>query len=152
MIVIDTNALVVLLLGLMDPNIVSTHSKTSIYTKQDFFNLLEVIKDFKNLLVLPNIWTEVDNLLNKFGGNRKYLYVKKITELIKESSEKYINTKSATEKHHFMNLGLTDTLILDLAKDCKFIITSDSQLSDYANALGFNVYDMIKYRNTTFKQ
>ena len=40
MIVIDTNALVVLILGLMDENLLGEHKTASVYTKDDFYKLL----------------------------------------------------------------------------------------------------------------
>jgi len=55
MILIDSNSLVVLVVGLIDENLISKHSKTSIYNKKDFQDLLIVIQDFKNLIILPNI-------------------------------------------------------------------------------------------------
>ncbi len=150
MIIIDSNSLIVLVLGLIDPNLISKHKKTSIYEEQDFTDLLTVIKDFKNLLVLPNIWTEVDNLLNRFTGSYRYIYVKRLTELIKNSSEKYLHSNIAVESPYFSSLGITDSLILELAKECSFIVTSDSELSDYAIANGIKVYDMVKIRNKKF--
>ncbi|MDF9800021.1 hypothetical protein OKW21_005284 [Catalinimonas alkaloidigena] len=61
-ILIDSNALVLLIIGLIDQNLIPKHKRTSIYRKKDFERLLNVIKDFNHLIVLPNIWTEVDNL------------------------------------------------------------------------------------------
>jgi rRNA-processing protein FCF1 len=151
MIIIDTNSLIVLIIGLIDENLISKHKRTSIYSKEDFYELLNLIGDFKNLLVLPNIWTEVDNLLNNFQGNQKRDYIFKIREIISNSTEKYLETKFGLESQYFERLGLTDSLILEFAKDCKFIITSDSKLSDYANANGISVYDMIQRRNEDFK-
>ncbi len=152
MIIIDSNSLVVLIIGLIDENLISKHKRTSIYTKDDFYKLLNSIGDFKNLLVLPNIWTEVDNLLNNFQGNQKRDYIFKIREIISNSTEKYLETKFGLESQYFERLGLTDSLILELSKDCKFIITSDSKLSDYASANGILVYDMIQRRNEDFKK
>jgi len=73
MILIDANALVVLLIGIIDPRLFKTHKTTSIYEEQDYYDLLAIIGDLKNLVVLPNVWTEVDNLLNNFSGNYKYI-------------------------------------------------------------------------------
>ncbi|MEP6806042.1 MAG: hypothetical protein ABI892_16050, partial [Flavobacterium sp.] len=120
---------------------------TSIYDEEDFFDLLYVIGDFNQILVLPNIWTEVDNLLNSFGGNYKYQYIQKITEIIKTTSEKFINSKTACECESFFDLGLTDSLVLEQAKSCKLLITSDSKLSDYAIAYDIKVYDLVKVKN-----
>lgn len=151
MILIDTNALVVLLIGLINPDLVSRHKRTSIYEKQDFYDLLDVIEKFENLIVLPNIWTETDNLLNNFTGSQKVTYVQKITETLRASSEKYIHSIKATEAPSFYDLGLTDSLILNCAQECDLLITSDSNLSDYALANGIKVYDMIKVRNEKLK-
>lgn len=152
MILIDSNALVVLIIGLVDQNLISKHKRTSIYTKKDFLDLLRVIGQFENLLVLPNTWTEVDNLLNRFSGNYKFKYIQIARNLIKRASEQYIETKSGFQNPSFWNLGLTDTLILEAGKECKLIITSDSKLSDYAQAYGINVYDMVSKRNQEFNK
>lgn len=66
MILVDSNALIVLLIGFIDPKLFETHKATSIYDEDDFYELLNVIGDLEEILVLPNIWTEVDNLLNTF--------------------------------------------------------------------------------------
>lgn len=73
--IIDSNALVVLIVGLIDPNLLKTYKRTSIYAEEDFRELLNVLGDLDQVVVLPNVWTEVDNLLNNFSGNYKYPYV-----------------------------------------------------------------------------
>lgn len=152
MILIDSNSLLVLILGLMNPTLINKHSKTSIYEEEDFHNLVSTIKSIESIVVLPNIWTEVDNLLNKFTGSQKELYVQRIIETIKKTSEKYFESKIVENSHSFYDLGLTDTLILECAKNCEMLITSDSALSDYARAYGINVYDMKELKNIRLKQ
>ncbi len=151
MILIDSNALIVLLLGLMNPEIINHHKRTSPYDKEDFYNLLIAIKSLDRLVVLPNIWTEVDNVLNDFRGNLKYIYISKIITLIKVVLEKYLPSNLAIDNPAFYDLGITDALVLHHAKNCEFLITSDSVLSDYAVANGIKVYDMIKIKNERLK-
>ena len=151
MILIDTNALIVLLLGLMDIRLINSHKTTSIYEEEDFHNLIDVISDIEKLVVLPNIWTEVDNLLNNFKCNYKYTYILRLADVLKKSSEHYIESKSVLEDYTFFDLGLTDSLLLQLAVECDFLITSDSRLSDYAIAKGVIVYDIVKERNKRLK-
>lgn len=151
MILIDSNALVVLLIGMIDPNLIDSHKRTSIYEIEDYYELTNVIGNIENLIVLPNIWTEVDNLLNDFSGNYKYQYIMQITEVIKSTSEKYLESKNGASSNSFFQLGLTDSLILEHAKECKLLITSDSKLSDHALAQGIKVYDMVKVRNEKIK-
>ncbi|WP_100613401.1 PIN domain-containing protein [Confluentibacter citreus] len=152
MILIDSNSLLVLILGLMNPTLINKHSKTSIYEEEDFHYLVSTIKSIESIVVLPNIWTEVDNLLNKFTGSQKELYVQRIIETIKKTSEKYFESKIVENSDSFYDLGLTDTLILECAKNCEMLITSDSALSDYARAYGINVYDMKELKNIRLKQ
>ena len=148
MIVIDTNALVILVLGLMDPRLIEGHKRTSIYDMRDFDDLLVMIGDVKQLVIIPNVWTEVDNLLNGFTGQRKDDYVAALTELIPQVAEEYITTSVATTEASFYDLGITDSLLLQLSRNYDLLITGDSQLSDYAKANGVEVYDIVEERNT----
>lgn len=147
MIIIDTNALVVLLVGLIDTRLFRNHKRTSIYDEDDFTDLLRTIGSLNQIVTLPNIWTEVDNLLNNFSGNYKYAYIQEITKTIKETTENYLASEIGTSSPHFQELGLTDSLILEFAKECKLLITSDSKLSDHAIAYGIPVYDLVKVKN-----
>lgn len=146
MILIDTNALLVLLVGLMDTELISKHKRTAIYEEQDFIDLLSVIGDLDKLVVLPNVWTETDNLLNNFGGERKHQYILKTVETMKSTTENFIESVKGVEHYSFYDLGLTDSLLLQYAMECDLLVTSDSTLSDYAVASGVKVYDMKKIR------
>jgi rRNA-processing protein FCF1 len=148
MILIDTNALIILILGQIDTRLIDTHKRTSIYEEQDYYDLISVIVDIENLIVLPNVWTEVDNLLNGFNGEHKYQYITEITKIIKSTSEQFLSSLSGVNSESFFNLGLTDSLLLNLAKECELLITSDSGLSDYALAYGIKVFDIVKNRNS----
>ena len=147
MILIDTNALIIVILGQINPKLIDTHKRTSIYEEQDYYDILSVINKIENLVVLPNVWTEVDNLLNGFNGNHKYLYIENITTVIKKSSEIFLNSIIAVESDSFYNLGLTDSLLLELAKEYELLITSDSSLSDHARAKGIKIFDVVENRN-----
>lgn len=150
--IIDTNALVVFVIGLIDPKLFKTHKRTSIYDKEDFHNLVNIIGgDLTQIMILPNVWTEVDNLLNNFSGTYKYPYISTVVNLIKECTESYISSETVVENHEFYNLGLTDSLILEQAKKCQLLITSDSSLSDLAKANGIAVYDLVKAKNEKLK-
>lgn len=151
MILIDTNALVVLIVGLIDTRLFKHHNRTSIYDEEDFNDLLHEIGAIEKLVVLPNVWTETDNLLNKFSGDYKTRYVGEIRKIITSTTEKFIASIKATESYTFYDLGLTDSLLLYYAKECQYLITSDSKLADYALANGISVYDMVKNKNQKLK-
>ncbi len=151
MILIDTNSLIIFLIGLIDPKLIKSHKRTSIYEEQDFNDLVSFIGDIKKLVVLPNVWTEVDNLLNDFNRGHKENYIEEITNTIKLTSEIYLTSEVATKSDGFYDLGLTDSLLLEHSKNCELLITSDSKLSDYAIANGVQVFDLVKSRNERMK-
>lgn len=145
MVILDSNSLLVLIVGLIDPNLFKNHSRTSIYEKED---LKLLIGDYSQLIVLPNIWTEVDNLLNKsFSKNYKDSYVKNIRHVVENSTEKYLQSSKAFKNYYFYKLGISDSLILEIALECEYLISSDSDLSDIARANGIKVYDLVEIRN-----
>lgn len=147
MIAIDANALVVLIIGSIDVRLFKTHPRVSTYDQQDYIELLTIIGNINQLAILPNVWTEVDNLLNNFSGNYKYPYIQNIAFAIQSTTEIYLPSINAIVNPYFFDLGLTDCLLLEQAKTCSLLITSDSTLSDYATALGIQVYDVVKERN-----
>lgn len=147
MILIDTNALIVLILGMVDPRLIRKHKRTSLYDEHDFYELVSLIQDFEKLVILPNVWTEADNLLNRDSRGYKEKYVMEAAKLISRTKEIYIASETAVSDSRFFDLGLTDTLILHQAAQCELLITSDSKLSDYATAWGVRVFDMVKNKN-----
>lgn len=149
--IIDSNTLVVLIVGLIDPRLFKNHKRTSIYDEEDFLELLSIIGNLDRIVILSNVWAEVDNLLNDFSGNYKYQYITNISNLIKLTTEKYIPSITVIDKDEFYELGLTDSLLLEEAKGCQLLITSDSKLSDYALASGIQVYDLVKAKNEKLK-
>ena len=51
---IDTNALVVFLIGMIDVRQIHKHKRTSIYTEKDFIELAALVQPLEELLILPN--------------------------------------------------------------------------------------------------
>ena len=147
MIFVDANALILLIVGLIDKSLISTHKRTSIYESIDFENLVFLIGDLEKVVTTPNVLTEVDNLLNNFQNGHRWAYYQVLKELISKSTEEFLESKKIIEVNPFFELGLTDTGVLEQCKACDFLITGDSKLADYANAFGIKVVDLVKIRN-----
>lgn len=152
MIVIDSNSLVVLLLGRIDPHQINNHKRTSLYDDSDYDILIRLIKDFKNVKLIPNVLTEADNLLNEMTGDLKEEYLIQLTDLMSKVDEEYIKSIEATNDYAFRDLGLTDTLVLLVAEKCDLLITSDSKLADQARSRNIQVFDLVKQKNERLKK
>lgn len=147
MIFVDTNALILLVVGLIDKSLISSHKRTSIYESIDFENLTFLIGDLGKIVTTPNVLTEVDNLLNNFQKGHRWAYYQVLRELIAGSTEKFLESKRVIDLNAFFEIGLTDTGVLEICKECDFLITGDSKLADYATAFGIKVVDLVKIRN-----
>ena len=154
-ILIDTNILIIILVGLIDPKLVPKTKEINIFEEKNYYELMAFIEnDLKNLLILPNIMTEVDNLLNKrFIGDYRWKYVIGFRKFLNETFEQYVNSITGAERYEFMKLGLTDSIILDVVlKNGGSLITGDSDLADEARAHSIKVLDFKGYRNEQIRK
>lgn len=147
MIFVDTNALILLVVGLIDKSLISSHKRTSIFESVDFENLAFLIGDLQKVVTTPNVLTEVDNLLNNFQRGHRWAYYQVLRELIAKFTEKFLASKRIIDSNPFFELRLTDSGVLEICKECDFLVTGDSRLSDYAKAVGIKVVDLVKIRN-----
>jgi len=151
-VLIDANALVLWFTGAIDTKLIGKSERTSIYGYEDYVDMMTEIEDTSNLVVLPNVWTELDNLLNGFTGDHKYIYLQFLIDTIKKSTEEYLETSEIEDSLDLLyDLGVTDVILLKHAKKCSSFITGDSALSDYAKAYGIKVYDIIRIANDRYK-
>ena len=110
---------------------------------------MEIIQRSKKVIILPNVWTEVGNLLNNFTGRRKYQYYLAIKTIIQSTSEVYMPTSVSIEPiERQFNFGITDSLLLKFSlREGALLITGDSKLSDYVKAFNIEVFDVVENRN-----
>ena len=146
-VIIDANILTLLMVGMINPRNICKHKRTSIYNEDDYKMLLHMISEYDQIYTCPNIITEVDNLLNNMTGEYHEKYITNIKNLIEESQEKYMESKSIIKDWHFDAVGLTDSIILLIAKTTDLLISGDSELCDYAKSLNIKTFDFKEYVN-----
>jgi hypothetical protein len=144
-IVLDSNIFIVFILGLIAPDLIGKNSRTSLYDKSDYWKILELIGK-KKIITCPNIWTEADNLLN-FSGDNKYKYKIVLEEIMSNSIENYLESKTSLNEVSFFDLGIADTIILKLASKAKLLVSADTKLCDYAKSLSIRIFDYKDYIN-----
>ena len=133
---------------MIDPKRISKHKVLSLFDEADFYKLIEIIKHHSNLIILPNIWTEVDNSMNRSVGEFKNKYVEICKELAREIKENYLASSIGFESDSIYDLGLTDSLLLEWIKEQGHtLISIDSKLCDIAKAYNLKTIDLIKDKN-----
>jgi hypothetical protein len=60
-------------------------------------------------------------------------------------NENKIETETVVQNWFFDTLGITDSSILMMAKDCELLISGDSSLCDHAKSLNIKTFDFKEY-------
>jgi len=140
--ILDSEALVLFVVGLIDPRRIGTHKKTTLYTVDDFEYLRAILQNASQIVVTPNIITEVDNHLNKEAETSKYSYVREIRKFLGASFEVHEESKEVAADWLMELVGISDTAILRMATKDDYIISGDSTLCDIARSRSLNIIDL----------
>ena len=145
-VLIDTNLLMLLVVGYYDKDFVSEHKRTNKFTADDF-EVLEILIEGANIVLTPNVLTEASNLLWQCSEPHKSLIRSKLAQIAHICDEQFIASSDAISCPEFMNLGLTDAGILELKKVSGLILTQDLDLHLAALARGLETENFTHYRN-----
>jgi hypothetical protein len=145
-IILDTNLLVLLIVGLYDPSFILKHKKLEDYSINDFDNLLILIGG-SEIVVTANVLTEASNLLWLTGTPHKEQIRAFFRSFIEDSIEHSLVSKSTASSPYFMKLGLTDAGILDIPDGFGTILTVDLDLHVAALERGLDTDNFTHYRS-----
>ncbi|MGJ5181551.1 hypothetical protein ACQR16_32715 [Bradyrhizobium oligotrophicum] len=127
MIALDTNVLLLLIVGLASPSYIAKHKCLGGRTVNDFEILKLFLEDFQQAVTLPNVLTEVSNLLGQTHGPTQPLF-DVLRHVIANLKEICIPSIQASRRPEFARLQLADCALMEVAKDDVFILTTDGPL------------------------
>lgn len=134
---IDTNLLLVLLIGVLDPAQIERFKRTKDYGRKDFELLRAFVGNYDRLLTTPNILTEVSNFVGQLSEplrRRAYITLKNLTDSTIE--EQYWPTTELTQFPAFPMLGLADVSVFAAAESGVTILTADFPLYNRLTSAG----------------
>jgi predicted nucleic acid-binding protein len=139
---LDTNLLLLYVIGRTNPNRIAKFKRTQPYTSADFAMLERFVAEFRVLITTPHVLTELSNLGNLHGQEREVLG-SMFVSIVEESREHYDESRLVVKESCFRRLGLTDAAVVALARHDYLFLTDDFDLystlvSHGANALNFN--------------
>jgi hypothetical protein len=142
-IVLDSNLLLLLVVGRLDLGRIEKFSRTSMFTKKDFETLKHLISNFTRIVTTPNVLTEVSNFVGQLENPARKQCFELLSNIIAVVEERFIASEDATADRTFLRLGLTDATISRLADSPFPVLTTDfdlwRSLSDRGiDALNFN--------------
>ena len=128
---IDSNLLLLLFVGLRDRNRIPKFKRTAQFTVRDFERLAAFIRRFEELVTTPSILTEVSNLLGQLPDSLKYSFYQHFAHSIKDMREQYTPSQELGNEKAFPRFGLTDAAILHAASGKYLVLTDDFRLAQF---------------------
>jgi rRNA-processing protein FCF1 len=145
---IDTNILLLYVVGLVNRSRIAKFKRTQKFTPEDFDRLNEILAYFKKVITTPNIMTEVSNLTNQLNEPERSQGFEFISNIIINLEEIYSTTRLLATDQSFPRFGLTDVGIQTVAKQLQcLVLTDDFKLAATLQSEGIDTINFDIVRN-----
>jgi len=162
-VLVDTNILLMYIVGTLDPQLIPMFKRTKMFTRDDYTILCGFLQHFRSIVTVPNILTEVSNLAGQMAEPRRtrvFQIFSQAVQVIREQDvqstiaarlrsdrviggpvirEQYVQSTIAAEDSAFPRLGLTDVVIAKIAEGRVLVLTDDFKLSQHLERSGLDV-------------
>ncbi|WP_223967920.1 hypothetical protein [Bradyrhizobium sp. RD5-C2] len=134
---VDTNLLLLLIVGLTNADYISKHKRLVDYSRQDFLLLTETLDRSGKIILTPNTITETSNWIDHIRDPARSEIRQVFNVFIANQSEVYVPSANAISRKEHVELGVADNVLLEIAKRA-LLISSDRDLciaaaiSDYS--------------------
>lgn len=145
---LDSNLLLLLVVGTADRGRVERFKRTSMYRASDFDMLAQIVDQMGGLVTTPHVLAEVSNLAGQLSGNvRDRVFSVLRTLIIEILEERTPAGRELVEDPVFTRLGLTDSAILGVA-DGITVLSDDVALSMELQNRGVSAYNFNHLRSS----
>lgn len=138
-ILIDTNLLVLYLVGLMDPARIRSYPKTEVFSLAEFRFVQGVAAAAAPLLTTPAILNELSHLCEKLPAS----WVQILIPQLEVWEERHVPSLESARDSRFAKLGFADMSILRIAgsEGC-LVVTNDARLTLALEAMHVDVINV----------
>jgi hypothetical protein len=144
---LDSNLLLLYLVGSFSRGLVISHKRTRDYTLDDFDLIRAIISDQKTLVTTPSVVTEVSNLIRHIDEPTGVKLMGFLGSVCQKIEERYTESAVLARSDSFDRLGLTDSALLDLSEKGLLLLTSDLHLYLTAQRIGCRVINFNHIRS-----
>jgi len=148
--ILDTNLLMLLLVGSTSKEYISKHKRLRAYSEMDFDLLIKYLSSASNIFVTPNILTETSNLIGQIAEPARTKILMVFSDYIKFADERYCESRQAISRKEFIRLGLTDSVLLHEMTDSFILLTADLDLYLAAKNEGYAVLNFNHLRDAAY--
>lgn len=144
-VLVDTNLLVLFLVGLVNRRRILNFKRTSGFTLADYDLLLRILEWFGNLIVKPHILSQVSDLID-LSGRELTMVRDSFKLLVERADERYDASKSIVSDSAFASLGLADAAIVALCSRGLLVLTTDAKLHPTLQTRGIDALNFNRLR------
>jgi hypothetical protein len=142
-ILVDSNLLLLLLVGVCDRSLIARCKRLNAYTQGDFDLLLEFCGRFRQIVTTPHLLTEVSNLFEKNEPRILKIFFTFLSQHVFKLDEVSEKSSTLVQHKHFTHFGLADSAVAQACDGGLLILTDDLRLYDAlarhgADAVNFN--------------
>lgn len=138
-VLIDANLLLLLVVVLTGTENIGKHKRLQQYDAADFKSLKELIAQFDEIVLCPNVATETSNLIRHTGEPLRSEVSRTLGVIVQRAKESTIASAAAVDREEYLRLGLTDAVLLMLSASGAMLLTSDIALYVAAERAGLPV-------------
>jgi len=128
-IIVDTNLLLLLIVGMVDPSRIEEFKRTRKFTAIDFDTVASIVSLYSKIITTPHILSEVSDLLESIGRDKQLFFENFADSISNGMIENHIEIDSLIAQDEFFLLGVADTGIFELAKQKYLVLTDDLPLT-----------------------
>lgn len=148
---IDTNLLLLLLIGAMDPAHVERFRRTKKYTREDYALLAAFVSRYERLVTTPNVLTEVSNLAGQLSEPLRERAFLSLGVLISQYDERFHPSRELVLEEIFPKLGLADTSVQAAVDNSVTVLTDDLPLYLRLSAAGIEAINFNHLRSGSWQ-
>jgi hypothetical protein len=138
---VDSEVLLLFIVGSKDPNLIRKTGCTEKFDENDFILVSEFIEAFDYKITSPHILTEVSDLLGESNDFHTILQI-----YINLAEEKILTSREIAKSPSFLKFGLADSAIVESSNDAYLIFTADNRFYGYLTTKGIDAvnFDSLK--------
>jgi hypothetical protein len=144
---IDTNLLVLFVVGTAAKEYIAKHKKLTAFTIEDYDMLVRIVSGASEVLVTPNTLTETSNLAAYIGEPARSKVLDVLRAVSRDSQERYVPSSAAAQRNEFIRLGLADAALLEIAAKDVALLTTDFDLYNAALVKGAKAFNFNHLRD-----
>jgi len=136
---LDTNLLLVYILGSINPLQINRWKRTKPYGTKDLRFLVDFVSRMNAVFVAPGVAAETSNFLGELGGDLRRLTLERLKSYLVESREISFSCQAVANLAEFPRLGFTDSTLCEAARGGSLILTDDFPLANYLDSKNLGV-------------